>query len=102
MQARSRTQSMKEIRFCYRVFRKRDAMTKPSYEELRITKHSGSPQIADSASDSVSDQAATETRCEHRKFGVASVPIIHRLQSYRCPDCGVPVWFCDACQRGHT
>src|SRR4051812_28627399 len=46
------------------MFRKRDAMTKPSYEERRIAKHSGSPQIADSASNWVS----TRTPSEIRKF----------------------------------
>jgi hypothetical protein len=37
-------------------------MTKPSYEELRITKHSGSPQIADSALNGESSSTAKETR----------------------------------------
>jgi predicted adenine nucleotide alpha hydrolase (AANH) superfamily ATPase len=44
-------------------------MTKPSYEERRITKHSGSPQIADSAPDFVSDHAAKETRCDWCEIG---------------------------------
>jgi hypothetical protein len=37
-------------------------MTKQSYEERRITKHSGSPQITDSARGGKSSKTATGSR----------------------------------------
>jgi hypothetical protein len=70
-----------------------DEKTKPSYEERRITKHSASPQIADSASDDNSSKAATENR-ESNMYGCEPCPKCHAKFRYTrkgqiiCDDCG--------------
>lgn len=59
-------------------------MTKPSYEERRITKHSGSPQIADSASGDKSSKTAKETRLKKRTWCYVQRPKDYEVAGCAC------------------